>query len=158
MISVYDNFLDEDDLKSFYDFCLKSPYFYGERDAPYAPPTGLITPLDQDNSWYQLFEKRGRTLLNINQKIYRMYINLFIPGEKPYFHIDGTGDDKTLLFYPNPKWTLDQGGETKFYVDDEVRGILPVTNRAVLFSANIKHCATSFRSEPRFTLAIKYTS
>lgn len=157
MIEIIDNFLDEDHLKSFYDFCIKSPYFYGEKDAPYAPPTGLITPLKQGTFWYVFFENKSKEKLEIKQKIYRMYINLFLPGERPYYHIDGTGNDKTLLYYPNPNINLDKGGETKFIIDNEVKGILPITNRAIIFDANIKHCATSFREGPRFTLAIKYT-
>ena len=158
MIEIIDNFLEESDLKSFYNFCLKAPYFYGEKDAPYAPPTGLITPINEENFWFEFFKQRCENKFNMQQKIYRMYINLFLPNEKPYYHIDGTGNDKTLLFYPNPNFNLDQGGETKFIVNNEIKGVLPIPNRAILFNANIKHCATPFRDKSRFTLAIKYAS
>jgi hypothetical protein len=158
MIKVVDNFIEELDLKSFYNFCLKSPYFYGEKDAPYAPPTGLITTLNQEDFWFKFFKEKCEGTFSLKQRVYRMYINLFLPGEKPYYHIDGTGNDKTLLFYPNPNFDLDQGGETKFIINNEIKGVLPITNRAVLFDANIRHCASSFRQGPRFTLAIKYTS
>jgi hypothetical protein len=88
-------------------------------------------------------------------KLYRMYVNCFSPNENPYFHIDGeTGH--TLLYYPQEDWKLDDGGETQFFIDESIHGVLPVPNRMVKFDACIKHKATSFRDRHRFTLAIKY--
>ena len=156
MIKIHDNFLDLEDLKSFYSFCLKSPYYYGERDAPNLAPTGLVTPLDSDNFWYKVFEERSREVFGIEQKIYRMYINLFLPRELPNFHRDGPPGEHTLLFYPNPYKDLNLGGETKFVIDNEIRSIPPVTNRSILFDATLMHSASSFRENPRFTLAIKF--
>ena len=54
-------------------------------------------------------------------------------------------------------WDLQEGGETQFYINDDIYGITPVPNRIVIFSANIKHKATTFRNNYRFTVAIKYT-
>jgi len=156
MIKIHDNFLEKEDLESFYSFCLRSPYYYGERDNPDNTPTGLISPVNPDNFWYGFFKERSREVFGIEQRIYRMYINLFVPGELPYFHYDGPSGEHTLLFYPNPYKHIDSGGETKFLVNDEIRSILPVTNRSILFDASITHSASSFRDDPRFTLAIKF--
>ena len=84
-----------------------------------------------------------------------MYVNCFSPNENPYFHTDGE-DGITFLYYPDQGWELDDGGETQFYIDGEIRGITPVSNRMVYFDANIMHRATTFRSRHRFTLAVKY--
>lgn len=155
MIEIRDNFLPKDDLESFYNFCLNAPWYYGERDAPHYEPTGLMTPLKKGDFWYDVFEEVFEENFQITQKVYRMYVNFFIPGEQPHFHKDGPPGQKTMLFYPNPYTDLDNGGETKFVINEEIRSIPPVTNRAILFDAHIWHSASSFRKDPRFTLAMK---
>jgi hypothetical protein len=156
MIKIHDNFLEQEDLESFYSFCLRSPYYYGEQDNRDRVPTGLVSPVNSDNFWYGFFKERSKEVFGIEQKIYRMYINLFLPRELPNFHKDGRPGEHTFLFYPNPYKHMDFGGETKFFVDDEIQSIRPVTNRSILFDASIIHSASSFRDTPRFTLAIKY--
>jgi hypothetical protein len=54
------------------------------------------------------------------------------------------------------EWDVNEGGETQFYIDENIYGITPVPNRMVIFDASILHRATSFRSSHRFTVAIKY--
>ena len=84
-----------------------------------------------------------------------MYINCFAPSENPYFHIDGESG-MTLLYYPNIEWSINDGGETQFYIDENIYGITPIPNRMVIFDASIFHRATTFRNTHRFTVAIKY--
>ena len=90
-----------------------------------------------------------------NMKLYRMYINCFAPNENPYFHTDGEG----LHFYIMRmiEWNLQEGGETQFYVDENIYGVIPIPNRLVMFDGMILHRATSFRNDHRFTVAIKYS-
>jgi len=84
-----------------------------------------------------------------------MYVNCFVPCERPYFHTDGD-EGVTFLYYPNMKWDKDDGGETQFLMNDDLYGVLPIPNRMVVFSANLLHRATTFRNDHRFTVAIKY--
>ena len=63
--------------------------------------------------------------------------------------------DCLFLFYIN-NWKLDDGGETQFLIDNQIKGVLPIPNRIVGFDANILHKATTFRNNHRFTLAIKF--
>ena len=84
-----------------------------------------------------------------------MYVNCFAPGENPYFHIDGS--HVTFLFYANEEWNIKMHGETQFFIDNEIYGVLPYPNRMIKFNANIMHRATSFRDRHRFTLAVKYS-
>jgi len=156
MIDIIDNFITPEKCQEFYNYCASALYHYGEADTPDNPPTGMISELPFDNKWFKLFDSEISKQCKLNSP-YRAYINLFLPGENPYFHIDGNQEDITFLFYPTLEWNLNEGGETKFYINNELRGILPLPNRAIIFSANILHSATSFRNKPRFTLAIKYS-
>jgi hypothetical protein len=90
---------------------------------------------------------------------YRSYINCFVPGENPYWHQDHQeGEGYTCLYYPNIEYNeLNKGGETQFLIDGpEIKGILPIPNRMVIFDGLIYHKATSFRSQHRYTVAIKF--
>ena len=51
----------------------------------------------------------------------------------------------------------DDGGETQFLIDDEIKGVLPLPNRIVGFDSNLLH-NLSFRDNHRFTLAAKFSS
>ena len=152
---VIDNFLEKNDLEYAIDYCVKSSYTYGERDRETTPPTGMIHSIKSDEDIYKLFESKIRNSNLVNEMtLYRMYVNCFAPSENPYFHTDGDSG-LTFLFYIND-WKLDDGGETQFLIDNEIKGVLPIPNRIVGFDANIPHKATTFRDNHRFTLAIKF--
>jgi hypothetical protein len=182
-INVYDNFFSEEDYIFIFKYCINAPYFYGDSDIEdnnqkYC--TGLTHEVYYYTDKHPLLEDSflfgSGSVKTINQKklfdlfstsiekklpeyktkdISRLYINCFAPTENPYFHIDG-GVGTTFLYYPNPNWNLDQGGETQFIVDDNIYAIPPVTNRLISFDANMLHKATTFRDHHRFTIAIKY--
>lgn len=156
-INYQDNFFSEREHKLIYNYCLNATYTFGETDDVDTPETGLVHNIPEDEFLYKLFKKK---LSDFDpqlgsMKLYRMYINCFAPTENPYFHIDGE-NGLTLLYYPHEEWNLNEGGETQFYVDDDIYGITPIPNRMVIFDASILHRATSFRSSHRFTVAIKY--
>lgn len=156
-INFVDNFLTKPEQQRVYQYCLKSDYHYGEPDIPGYPPTGMIHNISGNEFIYKLLNRRILETFDFLQslKMYRMYVNCFAPGEKPYFHIDDqTG--YTLLYYPHLDWKLDDGGETQFYLEENLQGILPVPNRLAIFDASILHRATPFRNGYRFTVAIKY--
>lgn len=90
-----------------------------------------------------------------SKDITRIYINCFAALEKSYFHTDGEVGT-TFLYYPNETWDLDDGGETKFFIDGGFYGIPPIPNRLISFDANLEHTATPFRNRHRFSIAIKY--
>jgi hypothetical protein len=157
MIEVIDNFLPEEEKLEFYNYCLSAPYHYGEVDFPGNPPTGMTSNIKSNNKWYLIFSKVTSEKFNIQSFPDRMYINLFLPNEVPYFHQDSNDNTrKTFLYYPNQSWDINCKGETSFIIDDEIKGILPIPNRAILFDSTILHSANSFRNKPRFTLASKY--
>ena len=154
MIKIIDRFLTKEEFDYVFSYCEQAPYHYGEIDKKDTLPTGMVHLVAQREIIYQLFESKTKCLfpdLILNE----IYINCFAPSEKPYFHTDWE-NGVTCLYYPNQRWELDDGGETQFFIDDEIRGVCPIPNRLVYFDANILHKATTFRDRHRFTVAIKY--
>ena len=167
-LELIDDFFPACDYLKIVKYCYESDYYWGERDTEQSSPTGMIheiydckdAPVKESNQWiYDLFLENTNHLCP-NLKLYRMYINLFAPEENPYFHTDSTDDeDITFLYYvPSDDWDIDDGGETQFYHDGEMTGVLPIPNRMVYFDSTILHRATSFRDRWRWTVAIKYGS
>lgn len=156
-LNFSDNFLSTKEQKIVWDYCVKAEYSYGEVDNPDTPQTGMIHNIPETHFVYKLFKKKlSDSVPEIAQmKLYRMYINCFAPVENPYFHTDGE-KGVTFLYYPNYDWDIQDGGETQFYLDGNIYGIVPQPNRLVVFPANILHRATTFRNSHRFTVAIKY--
>jgi Rps23 Pro-64 3,4-dihydroxylase Tpa1-like proline 4-hydroxylase len=157
-INFADDFLSRKEHDIVADYCLNSKYDFGEVDDYLSdyPPTGMVHEIPETHFIYKLFRKRIHEKLEFTHglKLYRMYVNVFAPGERPYFHQDGEG--LTFLYYPNFEWDMQWGGETQFIVDNNINGIVPAPNRLVFFDGMIWHRATSFRDRHRFTLAIKY--
>lgn len=182
-INVYDNFFSEEDCAFIFNYCRKASYFYGEQDVEGGGQkycTGLVHEVYYYTDEFPLSEEAflsgGGPVKSINQKklfdlfsssiqnqfseykvneISRLYINCFAPTENPYFHTDGIVGT-TFLYYPNPNWNLDEGGETQFIIDNNIFGVPPVPNRLVSFDSNIEHKPTTFRDRHRFSVAIKY--
>jgi len=157
MIKIYENLFSKDEQEQIYNFCKSRPYYRGEVDKPGYPPTGLISSLENKNIIDDLMLRTN----NQKKKIERTYINLFIPNEKPYYHIDNSNSEyKTLLYYVNTEeidWT-DEGGET-FFLEDNFRKAIPFSpGKIIVFNANILHKASSFRNLDRYTIALKFKS
>lgn len=154
MIEIVDRFLSKEEFDSVLRYCYESAYSCGEVDYEGAIPTGMIRNISDSEFLYEMLVKKTQKLvpdLGLN----RIYVNCFAPSENPYFHIDGK-DGVTFLYYANPVWELDEGGETQFFIDSEIRGVTPIPNRLVYFDSNIPHRATTFRTRHRFTIALKY--
>lgn len=156
-INFVDNFLNTAEHKMAYEYCVSATYRVGERDNQDTPPTGMVHELKSHEFLYKLLVRKSEMAFPKlkEQMLYRMYVNCFAPGENPYFHIDGD-EGTTLLYYPNLEWSIHEGGETQFYLEDNIQAIIPRQNRMVIFDASILHRATSFRTKHRYTIAIKY--
>jgi Rps23 Pro-64 3,4-dihydroxylase Tpa1-like proline 4-hydroxylase len=155
-IKYDDNFLSHDDFMKVLHFCRTTDYFFGESDDYGLPPTGMISQIQAREDIFGLFKDKIKEKCPFikNMSFYRMYVNIFSPNENPYFHQDGKGI--TFLYYVGEHWSLQDGGETQFYVDGNILGVPPVPNRLVMFDGMIYHRATSFRDRHRFSIAIKY--
>ena len=152
-IYVYDNvFSDEENDKLYNDILYNNSFTYGERDNPSTPVSGLVFNFE-NGPFYDVAIKANSNLSNL--KLQRSYVNLFLPKEIPYFHIDGE-QVVTCLFYLSPQYDLDEGGETQLFFDNKILGVQSKPKRLVVFDGAIKHRATSFRSYPRITVALKF--
>jgi len=157
LINVHDNVITMEENNSLYDKIVYGKNFrYGEIDDVGRSPTGLVHDMQPEDD---LYVKLHNIVCEKNEKytnaqLQRAYINMFLPNERPYFHIDG--DVTTFLFYINPLTNLDEGGETQFLIDDNVVNVWAVPCRLVEFDGTLLHKATSFRSIPRITVALKF--
>jgi hypothetical protein len=152
-----DGVISSDETISYRETLLSYPFKYGEVDTPGLPATGMVHDFSSDDEIYRkVLSACQKAFPEIEGKTpYRAYLNLFMPNEKPFFHIDGTG--LTILVYLNPMYSYDEGGETQFIDNDNcIYGVLPTPGRAVIFNGMILHRATSFRTATRLTMAIKY--
>lgn len=160
-LSFSDNFFSKEEHKIIYDYCINNRnYIFGEKDSGNGtPPTGFVNEIPETHLVCKIMNTilRERVEFIRSMKLTRIYVNCFAPKENGYFHTDG--DCVTFLYYPNmEQYDIDEGGETKFLVDGNIQGILPIPNRMVIFDGNIKHSATGLRNHHRFTVAIKYSS
>lgn len=160
-VIIYDNIFTNSETEKYMNILLKCPLRYGERDTLEAKPTGLTCDFtDPDDRYSPMLNKilskiyEKEPLLK-NMKLFRTYINLFLPEEIPYFHIDGD-DTVTCMVYVNPPTDYDEGGETQFILGGEINCVRSIPGRLVIFDGKIKHRATSFRSIPRITLVFKF--
>lgn len=157
MMRYIDGVISSDEVISYREALLSYPFRYGEVDMPGLPVTGMVHDFSQTDEIYQkILSSCQKAFPEIAGRApYRAYLNLFMPNEKPFFHVDGEG--LTLLIYLNPPCSYDEGGETQFIDNDNcIYGVLPAPGRAVIFNGMILHRATSCRTVTRLTMAIKY--
>lgn len=82
-----------------------------------------------------------------DQILIRVYMNAYGYGSEGYFHKDSEDNyKKTMVLYlVDDHWDKNWAGETIFTNDEDeiVFSSLPKKNRAVIFNANLPHCARS---------------
>jgi SM-20-related protein len=95
----------------------------------------------------------------------RAYVNCSVYGDSYYLHRDCAAQEQhvTALYYANPEWQPDWGGETIYYTDEEDAelaitprpGRLVIARGAILHRGNVpaRNCY-----EERYTLAYKLHS
>jgi SM-20-related protein len=79
-----------------------------------------------------------------NAVLVRCYLNGYTYGTDGYFHTDSDQPgDRTALIYMVDHWEPDWAGETVFLGGNGeiVRAVLPKSNRAVIFPADMHHAA-----------------
>jgi hypothetical protein len=153
-INHYKNIFSYQENLEIYKLILKRNFCHGEKDRSDTPACGMTSELKLTEPLTNLLQDKVLNIQLDTTNLIRAYVNLFNPLDRPFFHTDG--DVTTYLFYFCPKLNLDEGGETQFYIDGEVRGILPSPGSLVRFDGRISHRATSFRTMPRITVAFKY--
>ena len=153
MIHIEHNYLTSEAYSFVENYCLNVSYTYGKSDVVGQIPTGLVHELNKESEIVSYFPTLCHGL-----PMAECSINFFSPREYPNFHCDHTSG-YTCLFYINKEsHDLNEGGCTEIYVEGENRltSVLPIRNSFVTFPATNLHQATSFKTQPRFTIALKY--
>tara|TARA_A100001391_G_scaffold60721_1_gene37876 strand:+ start:3472 stop:3933 length:462 start_codon:yes stop_codon:yes gene_type:complete len=151
MVNIQSHYLSPDLYKEVEGYCYNADYYYGERDHPNAIPTGLVHNLQLDSLIVSYFPKEQKNL-----SLVRAYINYFAAGEHPKFHVDH-GKLTSLYYINTDDYNIDEGGCTEIITHPQyITSILPYKNTLITFDAKLVHKATSFKTRPRFTIALKY--
>jgi hypothetical protein len=117
-------------------------------------PVGTSCNLSRSSKACISISQELKKLFKVPWNLDRIYVNRFQPGEDPRFHTDG--EVLTCLLYADPgDWHIDDHGETQLLVNGEIRGVLPLPNRMLIFDGRLPHRATSFVTRQRHTIATK---
>jgi hypothetical protein len=134
---------------------------------PGLPPSSDLDPalLTRDAFFVRLRAIAERMFPGEAFQDLRAYANCAGYGEDYHAHRDSPEDSKnvTILYYANPIWERDWGGETIFYNDDNdaAMAVSPRPGRVVVSRGAILHRATGpTRScyEERFTIVYQLSS
>lgn len=170
-IRTYDDLLTQSEHNHLLSELSNLKFSHGESDESDTPPSGMICDLIPEQHHTHNVLERYLKDLDFLQDCYvdRSYVNLFAPNERTYFHHDFT--DYTAIYYPGPRWNINDEGETKFFFTNNpfdciiqeqsedmpvMISIAPIPNRLVVFKGDVLHSATSFREAHRFSIAFKF--
>jgi hypothetical protein len=96
--------------------------------------------LYDDRFFRETFFEKIKNLTGKDFYIDRIYANGQTYGLPGSFHTDSDNPKgRTFLYYANPEWFVDWGGETLLYENDAATIIFPTPNSALFFDANILH-------------------
>ena len=125
-----------------------------EIDFEGAAPVGETCDLPITSKAYRAIIEELKKLFLTSWTVDRFYVNRFRQRDVPQFHQDG--EVVTCLLYADPGvWTPHHHGETQLLINGEIRGILPLPNRMLVFDGRLLHRATPFQTRTRHTIAAK---
>jgi len=125
-----------------------------ETDHPDLPPVGASCDIDNGTRIQKEFSQELKKMFAAPWKVARFFINRFEAKEVPQFHRDHNAIT-CILYADEAPWSFDDHGETQLLVNGEVRGILPMPNRLLVFDGNLMHRATSFQTRVRHTISLQ---
>lgn len=121
-----------------------------------------IMELDHDEFFAQHMMQKIAAITNQSWKLLRVYANGQTHGLSGSMHQDtnNVASDLhyTFLYYCNPEWRPEWGGQTVFKDSNSMTTVYPTPNSAVLFDATIPHCGlepTRHYLDLRVTIAFK---
>lgn len=115
---------------------------FGQRSDGSKPDNYAFWSLDlnEDVFFKEVFFEKIKKLTGKDFDIERIYANGQTYGLPGSFHVDSRNPKgRTFLYYANPEWNADWGGETIFIENKTPIVVFPKPNSAVLFDANMVH-------------------
>lgn len=142
MIKVVDNYLNNTEIKHFYD-CLKHPtipWFIGpDYSGSIIKNKSFVKGFEGAEIKYLINDflpvRNLYNKLNHLGPMVKIYFNLVKPGDRFDFHTDAKG--MSVLVYLNPVWKPWWGSGTQFRNPNKV--VRPKPGRAIFFNGQIKH-------------------
>jgi len=162
-ISLYDNLVDEELVNEIYlllqngSFSPKQVSFMGS-DIKHMAMT-LTLEMEPIRKLYEII---SRCIVEPEGfHIDRIYANAGTMGDAPLPHTDTDFDNElTVIYYANPTWQPQYGGETVFFdkeSKDIIYSVLPRCGRFIIFQASLLHCARiQNRLGPTFRYSIAF--
>ena len=157
MIKVIDNFFEEEIQKEIWKKMMRPKWSYtggGTTRNRFWHMDGLEKEKYFKEYLYKIICKK---LDKKFSNIVRIYANGQTPGQNGSIHRDD--GDITFLYYANLEWKMEYQGHLNFYINREIKETVTYkSNRAVLFSADMVHCAeapSDKAKELRVSLAYK---
>lgn len=169
-VFVCDNLVDEKMVKQIGALVRTLQYVRKEKSRPGVPGLAAVSdiPLERvpgDPFLRGLRQAVERLFPEERFGDHRAYVNCSVYGDSYYLHRDCGAHEKhvTALYYANPEWQSDWGGETIYFNDEEDAelaisprpGRLVVARGALLHRGNVP---TRYCYEERYTLAYKLNS
>ena len=167
---VCDNLVDEMMVKQVGALVRTLHYVRKEKSRPGVPGLAAVSDIlaeriAADPFLCSLRQTVERLFPNERFSDQRAYVNCSVYGDSYYLHRDCAAQEQhvTALYYANPEWQPDWGGETIYYDDEEDAelaitprpGRLVIARGAVLHRGHVpaRHCY-----EERYTLVYKLNS
>jgi|TARA_R100001530_G_scaffold42788_1_gene32584 SM-20-related protein len=143
-IEVFDNFLSPNSAQVVFNTVIRSRYLIGWDDS-YEPQNkthpNLHSPYnEEDVEKIRILEPIFKKLNNKTLTYDSCVVNLTKPLDINFIHVHP--DQIAAVYYANPTWHPEWGGETLFYEDNrkDIRLSSPYTpNRLIIFDGSIPH-------------------
>jgi hypothetical protein len=167
---VLDNVIDDMMVNQVAALVRTLHYLRKEKSRPGVPGLAPVSDIPQERIQVDPFLRSLRQAVerlfpNERFQDQRAYVNCSVYGDSYYLHRDCAPDEQhvTALYYANPEWKPDWGGETIYYTDEEDAelAISPRPGRLVISRGAILHRGSVPARgcyEERYTLAYKLNS
>jgi len=161
---IYDNEISEQDILLYFSMVKSFDYSIKHKSILSAKQNQLlfVKYLNLESiKKTSLYNKILNILKNLNFKVklINSYVHNYGVDSQTYMHVDNS--TPTVMYYANPKWDIDWGGETFIFDEnnDVKKTILAKPGRIAIFDGNTMHMGnpTSIRAaERRYAIVFKF--
>ena len=156
-LDIYDNFLSEEQRQNAEVWSSQAFFRYGYNYNADTPTKGLKGEIEHDSLLGQLFLPKFDEFFDNLGEILGFEVSILAPSENPYFTYGPKGGiGKQIIYFPQPTWDREQGGEIQFYYEEELEIVAPKPNRLIVFDASVPYKDCAMRDEYKRTIEVKF--